>query len=360
MWLGLGTLVASFALSFISTAWVKRWAQGRGLVDVPDSPRKVHTSPVPLGGGLAIFVSATAVVWYLALSTGTILGKDITLKALIGITLAGLLLMVGGYMDDRYHLSPRAQFIWSVLAILGVIVAGVGVRAVTNPLGGLIHLDGWKIEVMRLGGVPYYFTVAADVLTFLWLLGMMYTTKLLDGLDGLATGIGAIGSLIIFGLTQFTRFYQPSVGLMALGLAGACFGFLLWNWHPARVFLGEGGSLYIGFMLGVLSIISGAKIATALLVMGIPILDVAWVIVRRLLWEKKSLAQADRKHLHHRLLDLGLSHRQVVLVLYAVTSAFGIAALFLGTQGKVISLGLLLTAMVAFACLLIAKERRAS
>ena len=358
MWLTLGTLVVSFTLAFVGTSWVRRWASARGVVDRPDSQRKVHNAPIPLGGGLAIFFAVTATVWYLALTTGVVLGKDISLKALIGITLAGAIVMLGGYMDDRYHLPPKRQLLWSMAAILIVIISGVGVKAVTNPFGGMLHLDVWKIEVGRLAGVPYYFTVAADMLTFLWLLGMMYTTKLLDGLDGLATGIGAIGSLIVFGLTQFTPFYQPSIGLVAIALAGACLGFLLWNWHPARVFLGEGGSLYLGFMLGVLSIISGAKIATALLVMGIPILDVAWVIVRRLFWEKKSIAEADRKHLHYRLLDIGLSHRQAVVLLYACTATFGISSLFLRTKGKIFALGLLALIMALIVSWLLRRQKK--
>lgn len=330
MSLALIALTLSFILSCGLTALARRAARRAGIVDVPDSPRKVHGQPTPLLGGLAIYLAFTAVAWLLAATPHGILGKDVSPRALLALSLAGASIMIGGYLDDRYHLRPACQLASPAVAILLTLAGGVRVQAVTNPLGGgLLHLGA----------------AAAAVLTVLWLLGMMYTTKLLDGLDGLATGIGAIGSLIVFGLTQFTPFYQPSVGLLALTLAGACLGFLVWNWHPAKIFLGEGGSLYLGFMLGVLSIISGAKIATALLVMGIPILDVAWVIVRRIFWEKKSLAEADRKHLHYRLLDVGLSHRQTVLLLYLITASFGIASLFLRTQGKVIALSLVTVVM---------------
>jgi len=323
------------------------------LVDKPDAERKVHTTPMPLLGGLAIFVAFTTVALVYAFATDVLIGKDLHLKAIIGLALGGILIMIGGWLDDRCHLKPGQQIIWPILAILIVIASGIGVKVITNPFGGLLELDAIKIEVLRWGGVPYYFTLFADLLTFVWLLGMTYTTKLLDGLDGLACGVGAIGSLVIFGLTQFTPFYQPSVGLLSIILAGACLGFLIWNWHPAKIFLGEGGSLYIGFVLGVLAIISGAKIATTLLVMGIPILDVAWVIVRRLFWEKRSLAQADRRHLHHRLLDVGLSHRQVVLVLYIITASFGITSLFLGTRGKLWALAVLALVMVALGWLVV-------
>jgi UDP-GlcNAc:undecaprenyl-phosphate GlcNAc-1-phosphate transferase len=342
-------LASSFILTITATYFVRRYAVRAQVVDIPDSDRKIHSSPKPLLGGLAIYLSFTIALLTLAFFTNSIIGKDITIKAIIGLTLAGAIIMLGGYFDDKYKLSPGKQIIWPILAILVVIISGIGAKAISSPMGGLLHLDIWKIEIIKLGGMPYYFTVAADIFTFLWLLGMMYTTKLLDGLDGLATGIGAVGGLIIFGLTQFTPFYQPSVGMLAIIFAGACLGFLVWNWHPARIFLGEGGSLYLGFILGVLAIISGAKIATALLVMGIPILDVVWVVGRRIFLDKKSIAHADRKHLHYRLLDVGLSQKQAVVLLYFLTATFGVTSLFLRTQGKVIALFILLVVMALVA-----------
>lgn len=360
----LTSLLLSFILAVTATYFVRQYAIRAQVVDIPDSGRKIHSSPKPLLGGWAIYIAFTIALLAMVIFTNLVVGRDITLKAVIGLTLAGAIIMLGGYLDDKYKLSPSKQIIWPILAILVVITSGIGARAISSPLGGLLHLDVWKIEILRFGGVPYYFTLAADIFTFLWLLGMMYTTKLLDGLDGLATGIGAIGSLIIFGLTQFTPFYQPSVGMLAIILAGACLGFLVWNWHPAKIFLGEGGSLYIGFLLGVLAIISGAKIATALLVMGIPILDVAWVVLRRLFWDKKSIAAADRKHLHYRLLDVGLNQKQAVVLLYFLTVAFGVTSLFLRTQGKIIALLVLLVVMLVLTLLILQrykdKKRRIS
>lgn len=322
----------ALVLAVLLTALVRDVALRWGVVDVPSEPRKLHTVPTPLLGGVALYIAFTITLVIFFILNKAIIIKDIRPTAILGLIIGGFVLMVGGYLDDRYHLKPTTQFIWPVVAALVAVASGVLVRGVTNPLGGTFHFDS----------VP----LLPAVLGFVWLLGMMYTTKLLDGLDGLATGVGAIGSLIIFGLTQFTPFYQPSVGLLAVMLAGATLGFLIWNWHPAKIFLGEGGSLYIGFILGVLAVISGAKIATALLVMGIPILDVAWVIVRRLFWEKKSLAAADRQHLHYRLLDVGLSHRQAVIVLYSITLSFGLVSLFLRTQGKLIALFTLLIVMI--------------
>lgn len=336
------TLLGSFILAWSMTALIRRMALARGVVDVPDGARKLHSSPTPLLGGLAVFLAFTLALLVLAFATSRLIGKDVSYLAIWGIVAGGSLLMFGGYLDDRYGRRPWQQFMWPLLAALVTLMVGIRVAVVTNPFGGLLELGA---------------SVGA-VVTFLWLLGMMYTTKLLDGLDGLATGVGAIGGIIIFCLTQFTPFYQPPVGLMALVLAGSALGFLVWNWHPAKVFLGEGGSLYLGYVLGVLAIISGAKIATALLVMGVPILDVAWVILRRVLWERRSLASADRKHLHYRLLDAGFTHRQAVAVLYVITASFGITSLFLRTDGKLKALGVLVLVVALLGALLVWRYRK--
>jgi predicted adenine nucleotide alpha hydrolase (AANH) superfamily ATPase len=173
----------------------------------------------------------------------------------------------------------------------------------------------------------------------------MYTTKLLDGVDGLVSGVVAIGGLIIFLFTLTTRYYQPNLAFAALLLTAVCLGFLIFNWHPAKIFLGEGGSLLLGYILGVLAIISGGKIAIALLVMGLPILDVAWTIVRRLLKGKNPFRFADRQHLHHRLLGLGLNQKQTVLVFYALALLFGLSGLFLQSLGKFLALLVLVVLM---------------
>ncbi|MFH1866467.1 MAG: MraY family glycosyltransferase [Patescibacteria group bacterium] len=350
--------LAALIISVSLAAPIKRWAEKKQLVDYP-APRKLHLKPTILGGGWAIFLSFTIISWLFAFFSDQLLGKDISIKQLIAVTIAALFIMIGGYLDDRYNLSPAKQFIWPLLAAITIVFGGIGVNFVSNPLGGgLLHLDSVKIEILSFSGLPYYFTLWADLFTILWLLGMMYTTKLLDGLDGLVPGIGVIGSFVIFGLTQTEMWRQLPIGLLAIILAGACLGFLIWNWHPAKLFLGEGGSLYIGFMLGVLAIISGGKIATALLVMGIPILDVVWVILRRLFWDKKKITEGDSKHLHYRLLDVGLSHRQSVLFLFLLTAAFGVSSLFLHTQGKLLALLVLVAVMLILAFTLVLMYKR--
>jgi len=177
---------------------------------------------------------------------------------------------------------------------------------------------------------------------------MMYTTKLLDGLDGLVSGITVVGSFIIFGVAMSKNVAQPNTALLALILGGAFLGFLIFNWRPAKIFLGEGGSLFAGLILGTLAIISGSKIATTLLIMGIPILDVVWVIGRRF-FNKRAVSLGDRKHLHFRLLDAGFSHQRAVIFYIFLTALFGSLALVLQTFGKLIALLILFIVMVILA-----------
>jgi UDP-GlcNAc:undecaprenyl-phosphate GlcNAc-1-phosphate transferase len=174
---------------------------------------------------------------------------------------------------------------------------------------------------------------------------MTYTTKLLDGMDGLVTGISAIGAVVIFLLSLTPQVMQPQTALLSIAFAGSLLGFLILNFYPAKIFLGESGSTFAGFMLGVLAIVSGSKIATAMLVMGIPLLDALWVILQRIM-NKQSPIQGDRRHLHFRLLDIGFSEPQAVLFLYALSGFFGATALFLQSMGKLVALFMLVLVMV--------------
>ena len=177
-----------------------------------------------------------------------------------------------GVVDDKYGLKPHESIWGPILAAVCILMAGIRVGTITNPFGGLITFVGW----------------IGIVVTFLWLVGMMYTTKFLDGLDGLVSGIGGIGGLIIFFLSITAISNQPETALISIIFAASCIGFLVFNFNPAKIFLGEGGSLFIGFMLGSLAIVSGGKIATTLLILGIPLLDAVWVVLRRIIVEKKS------------------------------------------------------------------------
>ncbi|MFA6994973.1 MAG: MraY family glycosyltransferase [Patescibacteria group bacterium] len=331
----------SLIITAILTILVKRAAIYFNIIDKPDSlassggGRKIHTSAIPLLGGLAIF---GGYFFCLFLFSPYVFVGNLRASHIIGFFVGAFILVVGGTLDDKYNLSPRQQIIFPLLASLAVIFGGVEIAKLTNPFGGFLNLQ-------VLGFISPF------LITF-WLLGMMYTTKLLDGVDGLVTGITAIGGFIIFLFTLTTRYYQPDIAFAAILLAGACLGFLIFNWHPAKIFLGEGGSLLLGYILGVLAIISGGKIAIALLIMGIPILDVVWTISRRLASGKNPFKFADRQHLHHRLLALGLGQRATVLIFYSLALVFGLSGLFLQSRGKFLALiilvGIMLLIVIGF------------
>ncbi len=324
--------ISSLIVSAILTLIVKKVALYYKIVDVPDSGsgngRKIHQTATPLLGGVAIFLSYFL---FLFIFAPHFLAGDLHWSHLISFFIGALIIVSGGIFDDKYNLKPSLQIIFPLLAIVAVILGGVEIQKITNPFGTYINLQS--------------FAFIGPVLISLWLLGMMYTTKLLDGVDGLVSGVSAIGGLVIFLFTLTTKYYQPDIAFAAILLAGSVFGFLIFNWHPAKIFLGEGGSLLLGYILGVLAIISGGKIAIALLIMGIPILDVVWTILRRLLQGKNPFRFADKKHLHHRLLALGLGQRKTVLVFYALSLIFGLSGLFLQSRGKFLVLMFLIGLM---------------
>jgi len=333
--------IIAFGLILLLTPLLKRLAFKWGLVDYPDSNRKIHHQPVSLFGGGAIFLA-----YFIALFifNKDFLAGNLDWSQLLGFFAGALCLMIGGFLDDKYNLPPYQQIIFPLLAVLSVIIGGVEITKLTNPFGGVIFLQ----KMFFIG----------PVLVFFWLAGMMYTTKLLDGVDGLVTGLGAIGGLIIFLFTLTTRYYQPDIALASLILVAVCLGFLIFNFNPAKMFLGEGGSLLIGYILGVLAIISGGKMAITLLVMGIPILDVFWTIIRRLISGRNPFKSADKKHLHHRLLALGLNQKQTVFVFYGLALFFGLSGLFLQSLGKFWALVVLLFVMLSLVIALSFLSRR--
>ncbi len=315
------------------TFFVIKIAKKFNILDHPVGSRKIHKKPIPLIGGLAIFISYFLLLFVFS---SHFLSGALEIKHLLGFFLGALIIIIGGVLDDKYNLRPSKQIVFPLLALLAIVWGGIEIVRISNPFGGIIEIGN------------YY--LVSPILISLWLLGMMYTTKLLDGVDGLVSGIGAIGSFIIFLFTLTPNYYQPDIAFAALLFAGVLAGFLVFNWNPAKIFLGEGGSLLVGYVLGVLAIISGAKIAMALLIMGIPILDVCWTIARRVLKGKNPFRFSDRQHLHHRLLDLGLSQKQTVLVFYSLSFIFGFSGLFLQSRGKF--LALLLLAVLMFVVVL--------
>ncbi|MBT3690559.1 undecaprenyl/decaprenyl-phosphate alpha-N-acetylglucosaminyl 1-phosphate transferase [bacterium] len=332
--------IGALGISIILTILIRAIAIKLNIIDKPDNGRKIHKLPIPLLGGFAIYLTTLI---FLVIYQDIILDGRIKASYLIAIALGGLFLMIGGYLDDKYALKPIYQIIWPLLAVISVLLSGMEISYITNPLGGVINISSPIISL---------------IIIFFWLLGMIYTTKFLDGLDGLVSGVTVIGSIILFCVSLFWDVDQSGTSVLCLILAGSTLGFLLFNFYPARIFLGEGGSTFLGFMLGVLAIISGAKIATALLIMGIPILDVVWVIIRRLFNERHSAFLGDKKHLHFRLLDIGLNQRQVVLLLYLLTLIFGSIALFQDTIGKIVAFIVLIIVMLALASFVVIRYKK--
>lgn len=314
----------SLGLSFLFI----KFASYYKIFDYPDKKRKLHQKAMPLGGGVAIYLSFFSAIFLLL---PYLLKGGLAVSHWLFFALGGLVLMIGGFLDDRYNLPARWQIVFPIIAAILPIIGGVRIEHISGPGGTIIGLS----------------FIVSTVLIISWLLAMMYATKLLDGVDGLVSGLGLIGALVIFLFTSGAQYYQADIALAALLLAAAILGFLILNFHPAKVFLGEGGSLFIGYALGVLAIISGAKIAIALLIMALPMMDLIWTIARRLYRGKNPFSFSDREHLHHRLLKIGFSVRQTVFIFYAFALVFGLAALFLQSQGKLLALVFLIIIMLS-------------
>jgi UDP-GlcNAc:undecaprenyl-phosphate/decaprenyl-phosphate GlcNAc-1-phosphate transferase len=334
--------LVAFCLSAVSTVFVKQLALKKGAVDVPKDNRRLHKQPIARLGGLAIFLSVLIVVAVVLATSDALTGGEITRVHYIGVVLGGLILMIGGYLDDRFDLPPKFAIVAPVLAALTVILFGIEVDKLSNPFGDVLVLETWQ----------------SNILVFVWLMVIIYTTKFLDGVDGLATSVSGVGVAMIMLISLTAAYFQPDVALLSAISLGAFAGFLLWNFHPATIFLGEGGSTFVGFLLGVLAVISGGKLAIALLVLGIPILDLIWIVLRRVkTGGLKSAFKGDRKHLHHRLYDLGLSQKAIVYLYVFIASAFGVTALFLQSKEKLVALVILCIMMLAAILFFIHKER---
>ncbi|MFA5020644.1 MAG: MraY family glycosyltransferase [Patescibacteria group bacterium] len=333
-----GVIAASLALSAVLVPLVRFLALRWQIVDRPEAAaRKVHIFPTPLLGGWVIFLSVfimIGIIRYFNLADFS----AIPLKLFLGVILAAVIIIIGGTLDDKYNLQPYEQIIFPLAAVIVVLSSGLNIGFVTNPFGGL-------------GEVIYISHWLGLALTAAWLLGLMYTTKFLDGLDGLVSGIAAIASLFIFLASLRWDIPLSATGVWSLVLLGAALGFLIFNWQPAKIFLGEGGSILIGFLLAILSIITGSKITTTLLVLGIPALDVIWVIIQRLR-AGQSPFSGDRSHLHYRLMALGLSKKQVVWLLYLVALIFGLLGFISSSFDKMILVVCLVALMAVISGLL--------
>jgi UDP-GlcNAc:undecaprenyl-phosphate GlcNAc-1-phosphate transferase len=336
----LGSAVVSYGFSLLT----ERAARFFRVLDTPTGGRKIHMSPVPLLGGVGI--ALTIIIMVSAIASLVII-KDIRAVQVIGFLVGISILLIGGMLDDVYSLSPRVQILFPVLATLAVIATGTGIIQVTHPLQGGVFSLVWAQWHIPIAGSFFTVSLPSDILTFVWIIVATYAMKILDGLDGLVTGMTVIGAGIVSALSVLTIFYQPPVALLSSIIGGAYLGFLPRNTNPAKQFLGESGSTIAGFSLAVLAILSGAKIALTLTVLAIPIVDTCVVVIGRM---RRGVAwyKGDATHLHHRLMQAGISQRTVVLLYWGVSLTAGILALSLQTRGKIFLI-ILLCLLAVFA-----------
>lgn len=323
-------ILSGFMASVVFTWLAMHIAKRFRILDEPDGKRKIHAKAIPLLGGMAIYLALLVSTLPVLFFTNHFTQGEITIWHFLGFFLGGGLLIAGGIVDDKYTLPAKESVLFPVLASVTVILFGMGISQMTNPFGETFILSN----------------TISHLFTFLWLMGMIYTTKLLDGMDGLATGVGLIASLIMALLALSVAFYQPDVALFALIAVAVLCGFLLWNLPPAQIFLGEGGSTFVGFLVGTLAVISGSKVATALLVMGIPVLDVLFVMMDRYRRNVPIFTSSDRTHLHFRLKDQGLNERMILAMYYILSLIFGVTTLIFESWQKVIALGVLFVMML--------------
>jgi UDP-GlcNAc:undecaprenyl-phosphate GlcNAc-1-phosphate transferase len=237
-----------------------------------------------------------------------------------GATLAGLF----GFVDDRWQIRARWQLLLQLVLVAVAVAGGVTLARANNPVD---FLGESMPRFLEFAGP------AAIAVTAVWIVGMINSINFVDGLDGLSTGIGLIAALTLGVISVVDRPFDPTVALLSAVLAGSLAGFLPWNFHPARVFIGTTGVFAVGYALAVLAILGSGKVAVALLVLGVPIIDTFWIIIRRLA-SGRSPFTPDRGHLHHRLLDLGLTHRGAVLLIYGLCVLLGALSLVLaGSSG---------------------------
>lgn len=318
-------VLLALLVTAVVTPLVMVVAKTFGIVDRPGG-RRIHQGIIPRLGGLAVVVGFFLVFWaYLP-----DIAPHFKAKQLLGFSLASLLLVIVGIVDDKRGLSPIWQLASQVAAGVSLVLVGMGIpEEVTNPFGGKLALDQLQLAV-PIGGVDHFLTLPADLLTVAWVVLIINVLNFFDGMDGLATGVGAISGTVLALLSLSAVVNQPHVALLSMILVGALVGFLPYNFHQAKIFLGTVGSYFIGFAIATLAIISGGKIATAVLVLGLPILDALSLVIRRSLTTGVPW-RGDTQHLHYQLVAVGFSVRRTVLTIYVLSAVFGGLALLAGT-----------------------------
>ncbi|MBI5464985.1 undecaprenyl/decaprenyl-phosphate alpha-N-acetylglucosaminyl 1-phosphate transferase [Candidatus Gottesmanbacteria bacterium] len=324
----------AFLVTFLTTPLVARLAKRFELVDDPSRrfhPAHIHKGIIPRAGGLAIYLGF-AIACFLFLPIN---------KVLLGILVGSLIVILIGLWDDKKDLSPYFRFLTNFLAAGLVVGAGVGIPYITNPFNGVLRLDTWRISFEFLG--PHSVLVWADLFAVLWIVWCANMVNWSKGVDGQMPGFVAIAALTL-GILSF-RFSahdisQWVVTALSFITAGAFLGFLPWNFYPQKIMPGYGGGTLAGFLLAVLSILSWGKLGTAILVLGVPMIDAFYVLVRRLA-SGKSPFWGDRGHLHHKLLGLGWGRRRIAISYWLVSAILGSLALSINSQQKLFTIVLL-------------------
>ncbi len=328
----------SLSITLVVTPIVIKLAMKFGFVDDPKKhkhPAILHKQIIPRAGGLAIGVGIiSAILMFVPVN-----------KQIVGIISASILAIIVGVLDDKYDLNPYIRFLSNFAVAAIVVLCGIGISFITNPLGGVIQLDDLILRFNIFG--PHSIVVFADLFAIIWIVWVMNMLNWSKGVDGQLAGIAGIGFTVL-GLTSL-RFSaadpsQTTVALLSFIAAGASFGFLPFNWHPAKIFPGY-SSTVLGFLIAVLSIMSGAKVAIAVLVMAVPLLDGGFTIARRLLM-KRSPFWGDKGHLHHQLIKLGWGHRKISLFYWVVCVILGSIALMSSSVEKFFTALLVLTVLI--------------
>lgn len=296
-------------VAYFATPHVKDIAIKAGALDAPDA-RKVHTSPIPRMGGLAIYLGfVVAVLASLHVS-----------REIVGLLLGGTVILAVGVIDDLKHLSAKVKLLGQIVAAMVLVAFNVRIEWLTNPFGEMIYLD--------------YFSVP---LTVLWVVSLTNTVNLIDGLDGLAAGVSTIASITILLVALQQNFW--TVAILTAALAGSALGFLQHNFNPAKIFMGDTGSMFLGYTLAAVSILGTVKSAATIalvvpiVALGLPIMDTAFAIIRRYT-NGRPIFKPDKGHLHHRLLEMGLTQKQAVLLMYVISGCLGVSAIALTEVNK--------------------------
>ncbi|MGN4126639.1 glycosyltransferase family 4 protein [Lysinibacillus sphaericus] len=331
------SLIAAFVASILLTPLVKRLAFRIGAVDAPNY-RKVHAKIMPRLGGLAIFLAfLIGVAMLYPFLINALPRLNISEYGLIAIIIGAAIIVATGVVDDMREISAKAKMLGQLIAALIVIfVGGIQIDYINLPFIGELDFGFLSIP-----------------LTILWIVGITNAINLIDGLDGLAAGVSSIALITLAGMAIIMN--NMFVLAIAAILAAATIGFLFYNFHPAKIFMGDTGALFLGFMISVLALLGFKNVTFISLIipvimLGVPISDTFFAIVRRVRMKKKW-SDPDKSHLHHRLLDMGFTHRQTVLIIYGIAMMFGLAAIIFSMAklwGAILLIAVILTAIEIF------------